>query len=127
MFIGLYGLIGLAWGAKWLKASFFPFFLFAFCVPISSISQGVTFPLRLLVSKIVWLIAHGMLRFSVVRVGTQLMTHFMDVAKTHYPAIALNVRANNPAFRLYQKLGFKIVGEMTNRVGQISYDMQFCY
>jgi len=32
-FTGLYGLTGLAWGKIGLKASFFPFFLLAFCVP----------------------------------------------------------------------------------------------
>ena len=34
LFIGIYGLMGLAWGPAFLKASFFPFFLFAFCVPL---------------------------------------------------------------------------------------------
>src|SRR5438132_921308 len=34
LFIGIYGLMGLAWGLAWLRASFFPFFLFAFCVPL---------------------------------------------------------------------------------------------
>src|SRR5436190_1507475 len=30
-FVGIYGLTGLAWGPGWLRRSFFPFFLFAFC------------------------------------------------------------------------------------------------
>jgi exosortase len=82
MFLGAYGLIGLTWGSAWLKESFFPYLLFAFCIPISAISQGVTFPLRLLVSKIVWIISHGILRLPVQRVGTQLFNsgYAYDVA-----------------------------------------------
>jgi exosortase/archaeosortase family protein len=38
LFAGIYALMGLAWGPAWLKASFFPFFLFAFCVPVTSIA-----------------------------------------------------------------------------------------
>ena len=35
LFVGLYGLTG--WrGAAWLKASSFPFFLFAFCMPVGN-------------------------------------------------------------------------------------------
>ena len=34
MFAGVYGLMGLAWGREWLRDSFFPFCLFAFCVPL---------------------------------------------------------------------------------------------
>src|SRR5262245_15824541 len=35
-FIGLYGLMGLVWGPKFMVESFFPFFLFAFCLPIAN-------------------------------------------------------------------------------------------
>ena len=34
LFAGIYALMGLAWGRQWLRESFFPFFLFAFCVPL---------------------------------------------------------------------------------------------
>jgi ribosomal protein S18 acetylase RimI-like enzyme len=57
-------------------------------------------------------------------IGTLLMQHFLDEAAKHYPAVALNVRADNPALRLYQRLGFEVVGEFTNRVGTLSYDMR---
>src|SRR5205085_10335278 len=36
-FIGLYALMGLACGPRWLRASFFPFFLFVFCIPLSTV------------------------------------------------------------------------------------------
>jgi exosortase len=51
-FVGLYGLTGLVWGKQWLKVSFFPFFLFAFCLPVGTVADALTFPLRILVAKI---------------------------------------------------------------------------
>ncbi len=72
LFIGIYGLTGLAWGAGWLRRSLFPFFLFAFCVPISEQLLPLTFPLRIFVSTLTEWIAHSVLGIGVVRVGTQL-------------------------------------------------------
>lgn len=71
-FLGLYGLTGLAWGRYWLKASFFPFFLFAFCIPVAEYASALTMPLRLLVSRIVEIIAHLGLAPDLIREGTQL-------------------------------------------------------
>jgi exosortase len=71
-FIGLYGLTGLAWGPRWLRVSFFPFFLFVFCVPLGGEGQLVTMPLRQLVSKIVTFIAHLGIAPNLVRDGVQL-------------------------------------------------------
>ena len=39
LFTGIYGIMGLAWGWDWLRASFFPFFLFAFCVPLGTLAE----------------------------------------------------------------------------------------
>jgi len=72
LFVGIYGLMGLVWGAAWLRASFFPFFLFAFCVPFGSLGESVTFPLRLLVTKISVGISHGVLGIDVIREGSQI-------------------------------------------------------
>jgi exosortase len=71
-FIGIYGLTGLAWGPGWLRKSFFPFFLFGFCVPLGLQSQFISFPLRLLVSKLVEIVANGVFAIDVVRDGTSL-------------------------------------------------------
>lgn len=71
-FLGLYGLTGLAWGRHWFKASFFPFFLFVFCVPVADFADSLTMPLRLLVSRIVEIIAHLGLAPDLIREGTQL-------------------------------------------------------
>jgi exosortase len=71
-FMGLYGLTGLAWGRHWLQASFFPFFLFVFCIPVGDTAAPLTLPLRLLVSRIVEIIAHLGLAPDLIREGTQL-------------------------------------------------------
>jgi exosortase len=68
-FLGLYGLTGLVWGKAWLKASIFPYFLFVFCVPLGTVADTLTFPLRLLVTKISVGIAH-VLGNDVIRVGS---------------------------------------------------------
>lgn len=73
LFAGIYGLMGMAWGPQWLRASFFPFFLFAFMVPMGSLSEVVTFPLRLLVSRMVAFFCQHVLAISVVSEGTRLL------------------------------------------------------
>ena len=71
-FVGLYGLTGLMWGRHWLKASWFPVFLFAFCMPVGELANSLTLPLRLLVAKIVELVGHLGLAPDLIRQGTQL-------------------------------------------------------
>ena len=75
---------GIGVGAAFLRASFFPFFLFAFMVPLGSLTEPATFPLRLLVSKGVALICQHLLAMDVVCNGTQLFngmqTYQYDVA-----------------------------------------------
>ena len=73
LFAGIYGLMGLAWGREWLRDSFFPFFLFAFCIPVGWSAVSVTFPLRLLVCRLVEWICGYILQIDIVREGTALM------------------------------------------------------
>src|SRR5208283_4460927 len=72
LFAGLYGLMGLAWGPAWLRAGFFPFFLFVFCIPLGDQAQPVTFRLRLLVCRLVEFISNSILAMDVQRDGTVL-------------------------------------------------------
>jgi exosortase len=72
LFTGIYGLMGMVWGPQWLKATFFPFFLFAFMVPLGSLSDRVTAPLRHLVTWIVQHLFNDVFGIGVVRAGTQL-------------------------------------------------------
>ena len=71
MFLGIFGLMGLAWGWAWLKESVFPFWLFIFCVPLAALLTVFTFPLRLLVTWLVAVIAN-LMTIGVVRQGTIL-------------------------------------------------------
>ena len=45
-FCGLYAMMGMLWGWQWLRATFFPFFLFAFMLPLTGEMEGLTLPLR---------------------------------------------------------------------------------
>ena len=67
-----------------MKVIFFPYVLFLFCVPVGSLAQPVTFPLRLLVSSVAAFLADNVLQIEVVRQGTILMdageTFTYDVA-----------------------------------------------
>jgi len=56
-------------------------------------------------------------------IGTKLLDAYLERASTLFPAVTLNVRADNPAVRLYERAGFKVIGEIVNRVGTTSYTM----
>jgi ribosomal protein S18 acetylase RimI-like enzyme len=56
-------------------------------------------------------------------VGTQLLIHVLEAAKKRYSSVALSVRTTNPAKRIYERLGFVVVGKTTNRVGTESFNM----
>jgi len=71
-FLGIYGIMGVAWGPEFLRKSFFPFFLFGFCIPMGGMLTSVSFPLRVMVSQIVALVGQVM-GIDVVRDGTRLL------------------------------------------------------
>jgi exosortase len=77
LFGGIYGLMGLAWGWRFLQASFFPFCLFVFCIPFGSLAEKVTFPLRMLVTRIAVGVSQAV-GFEVVREGSLIY----DVQRT---------------------------------------------
>lgn len=72
MFLGIYGLIGLTWGPGWLKGTFFPFILFAFCMPVAGFVETITFPLRIFATNITYAVTHGIFGLGVIKKGTQL-------------------------------------------------------
>jgi ribosomal protein S18 acetylase RimI-like enzyme len=57
------------------------------------------------------------------RVGEALLLHLLEQARSWYDGVVLSVRAENPAVRLYQRLGFAIIDTTTNRVGGQSWVM----
>ena len=42
-------------------------------------------------------------------IGTRLLSTLLDAAAERYDAVSLSVQADNPALRLYQRLGFEVV------------------
>lgn len=72
-FVGLYGLTGLIWGWRWLRASFFPFFLFAFCLPLGNLAEPITFPLRVVATQLTVAISDIGLGINVIRNGTDIL------------------------------------------------------
>lgn len=42
-------------------------------------------------------------------IGTKLLTKLLSQVKDRYSAVSLSVSPNNPAFRLYCRLGFKVI------------------
>jgi len=43
-------------------------------------------------------------------IGSDLLRHLIAAAQRQYPALSLSVSSENPAVRLYQRLGFEIIG-----------------
>ena len=72
LFLGIYGLIGVAWGPALLRAIFFPYFLFMFSVPIGSLSGMITFPLRMMVTSIAVEVAQ-VLGVGVIQDGSRIL------------------------------------------------------
>ncbi len=73
-FSGAWVLAGLVWGREILKVSFFPFLIFAFCVPMGgTFAQGLTLPLRLGAAKGAAFITKDLLDVQVERIGTKLV------------------------------------------------------
>jgi exosortase len=71
--LGIYGLLGLFLGRSWMWLALFPFSLFVFCIPLGPGGiEIVSFPLRLLATKISALVCDVFLGISVMQNGTQL-------------------------------------------------------
>jgi len=115
LFTGLYGLMGLAWGPEWLRSSFFPFFLFGFCVPLGTLALPITFRLRMLVCQLVEGLCHYILAIDIVREGTNLIDptgHYRyDVApacsgmRSLFATLALAITYAMLSFKTWWKRG----------------------
>ena len=56
-------------------------------------------------------------------IGSALMSHLIREVKGQISAIVLTVRSDNPAKKLYERFGFVVIDEVTNRVGTTSSKM----
>ena len=56
--------------------------------------------------------------------GTLLLRGLLEAVRGTHCAVALSVRANNPAKRLYERAGFVTVASILNRVGTTSHVMK---
>jgi ribosomal protein S18 acetylase RimI-like enzyme len=57
-------------------------------------------------------------------IGGALLHALLNLARGQYSVVALSVREQNPAIRLYQRHGFVVADTITNRVGGRSFVMQ---
>lgn len=72
--LGLWGLMGLAWGPDFLRHSAFPYWFMVFMIPVATFSpvEGFTFHLRMLVAKISVFLTASVLGLDVIRDGSQI-------------------------------------------------------
>jgi exosortase len=73
-FVGVYGLMGLIWGPLLMKTTFFPMCLAVFCVPLGTMADSITLPLRILVTRISVGFGHELLGIEVYRNGSQILS-----------------------------------------------------
>jgi exosortase len=71
-YVGLYGLLGAIWGWRFLRAIFFPYFLFVFCVPLGSLADTITLPLRMIATNVTAWISQTILGIPLIQNGTQI-------------------------------------------------------
>jgi exosortase len=83
--LGIFGLLGVVWGWAFLRAVFFPFFLVGFAVPIGTMAETITFPLRMLATDITAAISQVGLGVSLIQNGTQI---FDSAGKFQYEVAA---------------------------------------
>lgn len=57
-------------------------------------------------------------------VGAALLGALIERARGRFPALVLSVRRDNPARRLYERAGFTVTREISNRVGGVSLEMR---
>lgn len=56
-------------------------------------------------------------------IGTRLLEELIQLSRGRYRGIVLSVRAGSEAERLYERVGFRRVGEIRNRIGTRSVMM----
>ncbi len=71
-FTGVYALLGAVWGWRFAVTCFFPFVLFAFCLPLGTVLDPVTIPLRQISTDVAVFMAREVLGIGVIQTGVQI-------------------------------------------------------
>lgn len=74
--VGLYGLTGMVWGRQWLATTFFPMFLLLFMIPVSTLQDQLTLPLRLFVTKASVTLGNLFLNLGYQAQGSNVLSEF---------------------------------------------------
>ncbi len=69
---GGYALIGLVWGWRFAQSVFFPYVLLLFCVPLGTVSDPITVPLRQVSTDVSVMVARDLLGIPVIQQGVQI-------------------------------------------------------
>jgi exosortase len=117
-FLGIYGIMGLVWGPKILRATFFPMCLFAFAIPLNTLAETVTFPLRVLATKASCFVAGNVLGIEVIRAGTQI-TNKAGTFQFEVAAACSGMRSLTAVLALCTIYGFTQFRGMGRRVAMI--------
>lgn len=72
--VGLYGITGLVWGARWLVHTFFPMVLLLFLVPLGGVQEALTLPLRIFVTEASVILGNLFLGLGYETRGSMILT-----------------------------------------------------
>lgn len=114
-FFGLYALIGVVWGVSALRATFFPMCLLAFALPLGTLAETITFPLRLFATAVTGSIANGILGIGVITQGT-LIYDPSGAFQYEVAAACGGLRSLTAVMALCTIFGFMNFDRMRNRV-----------
>lgn len=70
--VGGFGLMGIVWGAAWLRAIAFPWFSLLFAIPIGAYTDGLTFHLRVISTAVSVAVCRMIGGLPLVRQGTEV-------------------------------------------------------
>jgi len=68
-YFGVYALVGCVWGLRFLRATFFPFILFVFCIPLGTLADTITVPLRMMATTATVWVSKYLLGISLIQQG----------------------------------------------------------
>ncbi len=71
-YLGIFGILGAFWGRAFLKAVFFPYFLCAFCLPVGTMADTLTLPLRMLATTLTTGLCKYVLGVGLIQEGTRI-------------------------------------------------------